>query len=241
VPDLDALSHGELVAFVRALTVRLAQRDALVEQLQAAMTHRDELVARLEGEVAELKRRLGQDSSNSSRPPSSDSPYRRPSPKVSGMPDPQQPKRKPGKQRGTKGRNRRQVADPDETVRVEPAGCEDCGTDLGEAQILRVYRRQVFEASPPPPPRVVQYNVAERLCPCCGKVNQGKAPAGVTGRVQWGAGVAARGVLGPPGTWSTSGGGRRSCSSRSWSGCVRCCATRACCTLTRPPPASTVG
>ncbi len=68
------------------------------------------------------------------------------------MPDPDEPRRKPGKQRGAKG-------------------------------------------SPPPPPRVIQYNVAERACPCCGKLNQGKAPAGVTGRVQWGAGVAARGVL----------------------------------------------
>jgi transposase len=123
--------------------------------MQAAVTHRDDLLARLEGEVAELKPRLGQDSSNSSRPPSSDSPYRRPPPKASGMPDPMQPKRKQGKQRGAKGKNRRQVTDPDETVRVEPAECKDCGTNLGDASILRVHRRQVFEASPPPPPRVV--------------------------------------------------------------------------------------
>jgi len=34
----------------------------LIEQLHASLRHRDELVARLEGEVAELKRRLGQDS-----------------------------------------------------------------------------------------------------------------------------------------------------------------------------------
>ena len=46
----------------RSLSVTLAQRDALIEQLHASLRHRDELVARLEGEVAELKRRLGQDS-----------------------------------------------------------------------------------------------------------------------------------------------------------------------------------
>jgi transposase len=145
--------------------------------------------------MAELRRRLGQDSSNSSRPPSSDSPYRRPPPKASGMPDPDQPRRKPGKQRGAKGKNRRQVPKPDEEVGIEPAECDGCGADLADASVLRVFKRQVFEASPPPPPRVIQYNVAERECPCCGKVNQGTAPAGVTGRVQWGPGVAARGVL----------------------------------------------
>ena len=102
---------------------------------------------------------------------------------------------KPGKQRGAKGTNRRQVTEPDETVAVEPASCEDCGADLAEAELTRVFRRQVFECSPPPPPRVIQYNVAERRCGCCGKLNQAKAPAGVTGRVQWGPGVAARGVL----------------------------------------------
>jgi transposase len=193
--------EGQVVAFaqrealVGQLQAELSHRDGLVALLEARTAERDELVARLEGELAELRRRLDQDSSNSSRPPSSDGPYRRPAPKVSGMPDPDEPKRRRGKQRGAKGRNRRQVADPDEVVPVDVGECDGCGAGLGDAPVLRVSRRQVFEASPPPPPRVVQFDVAERLCPCCGKVNQGKAPAGVTGRVQWGAGVAARGVL----------------------------------------------
>ena len=45
---------------------------------------------------------------------------------------------------------------------------------MGDAELLRVYRRQVFEASSPPPPRVIQYDVAERRCGCCGQVNQGR-------------------------------------------------------------------
>jgi transposase len=42
---------------------------------------------------------------------------------------------------------------------------------------------------------VIQFDVAERRCPCCGTLNQGKAPQWAAGRVQWGPGVAARGVL----------------------------------------------
>lgn len=40
-----------------------------------------ERIDQLEAEVAELKRRLGQNSRNSSRPPSSDSPFTKPAPK----------------------------------------------------------------------------------------------------------------------------------------------------------------
>ena len=47
-------------------------------------------------------------------------------------------------------------------------------------------KRQVFEASPPPPPAVTEYQVAAKCCPGCGVVSVGLAPAGVTGRVQYG-------------------------------------------------------
>ena len=144
---------------------------------------------------ATLRRRLDSDSSNSSRPPSSDSPFKRPPPKTSGMPDGEGPARKRGKQRGAQGKNRRQVDNPDEKIGVEPGACTGCGASLADADLLRILRRQVFEASPPPPPRVIQYDVAERRCGCCGQVNQGQAPSFVTGRVQWGPSVSARAVL----------------------------------------------
>jgi transposase len=165
------------------------------EELLALAADQAVLIEQLRAEIAELRRRLGQDSSNSSRPPSSDSPYGRPTPKASGMPDRDGPRRKPGKQRGAPGKNRRQVPDPDETIPVEPRSCTGCGAGLDDAPVLRVFKRQVFEASPPPPPRVIQFNVAERQCPCCGRVNEGEAPAWASGRVQWGPGAAARGVL----------------------------------------------
>ena len=186
--DPQWLSREELVALV-------VEQGAAIQRLEVALTERDALVGVLRGEVAELRRRLGQDSSNSSRPPSFDSPYGRPRPKSSGMPDREGPRRKPGKQRGSPGKNRGQVPDPDETIPVEPQACTGCGTGLSDAPVVRVFKRQVFEASPPPPPRVVQFNVAERQCPCCGTVNQGEAPAWAAGRVQWGPGVAARAVL----------------------------------------------
>jgi transposase len=181
-------SREELLVLLAGQTVVIEGFEAQVEGLQVQ-------VESLRVLVVELRRRLDADSSNSSRPPSSDSPFKRPPPKASGMSGGEGPARPRGKQRGTPGKNRRQVDNPDETIGVEPGACSGCGAGLAAAELLRVYRRQVFEASPPPPPRVIQYDVAERRCSCCGQVNEGRAPAYVTGRVQWGPGVSARAVL----------------------------------------------
>ena len=56
-------------------------------------------------------------------------------------------------------------------------------------------KRQVFEASPPPPPAVTEYQVAAKQCPGCGEITTGLAPDGVTGRVQYGPGVHAKAAL----------------------------------------------
>ena len=77
-----------------------------------------------------------------------------------------------------------------------PAACGCCGHDLtGEPVLGTVQKRQVFEASPPPPPTVTEYQVAAKQCPECGEVSVGLAPAGVTGRVQYGPLVHAKAAL----------------------------------------------
>jgi transposase len=177
------------------LLVLLAEQAVVIEDLKTLVTGQTVVIENLQALVVELRRRLDADSSNSSRPPSSDNPFKRPAPKTSGMPAEDGPARKRGKQPGTQGKNRRQVDNPDEKIGVEPGACTGCGAGLDGAELLRIFRRQVFEASPPPPPRVIQYDVAERRCGGCGQVNQGQAPAFVTGRVQWGPSVSARAVL----------------------------------------------
>ena len=50
-------------------------------ELRAMVSDLRLVVEVLRGDVAELKRQLGQDSRNSSKPPSSDSPFTKPAPK----------------------------------------------------------------------------------------------------------------------------------------------------------------
>lgn len=159
-------SYDELAALV----VRQA---AVIEQLHAE-------VAALRAENAELRRRLGMDSTNSSQPPSSDSPFTKPAPKSlrrkSG--------RKPGGQPGHPGATLSLVDNPDERQRHEPGPCTGCGASLAHAPEVGMERRQVFDL-PPITVRVTEHQVIARRC-ACGTTTRGSAPDGVTGPVQYG-------------------------------------------------------
>lgn len=139
-----------------------------------------ERIDQLEAEVAELKRQLGQNSRNSSRPPSSDSPFAKPAPKSlrrrSG--------RKPGGQPGHPGSTLALVADPHERERHEPGPCTGCGADLVDAPEVGMERRQVFDL-PPMTVRVTEHQLIARRC-SCGTTTCGVAPEGVTAPVQYG-------------------------------------------------------
>jgi transposase len=179
---------GELAALrarVAELEVQLAARDAQLAAAQARL-------AVLAGQAGELRRQLGKDSSTSSKPPSSDSPYQQ-KPKDRSLR--RRSGRKPGKQPGAPSSTLRQSDHPDERVECVPVACGACGADLSDAAVTGVMRRQVFEAAPAPPPVVTEYQVAAKECPGCGAVTEGMTPAEVTSLVQYGPGGHARAAL----------------------------------------------
>lgn len=97
------------------------------DAVAAVIAAQAEQVALLRAEVDELKRLLGRDSSNSSLPPSRDSPdarKKRPAKKRSG--------RRQGGQPGHPGKHRPMVADPDRTVEHWPSACAGCGEPIGD-------------------------------------------------------------------------------------------------------------
>ncbi len=145
--------------------------------------------AALQTENAALRARLGTDSHNSSKPPSSDGPGSRPQPKsqrvVSG--------RKAGGQPGHAGQTLRLVEDPDEVAVHRPAHCRVCGEDLAGVPVVWQERRQVVDI-PPIQVRVIEHRVETKCCPGCGVETSGAFPAAVTAPVQYGPRVATLGV-----------------------------------------------
>jgi transposase len=138
------------------------------------------LILALQARIRELEARLDQNSSNSSRPPSSDPPQApvRPKAAPSG--------RKRGGQPGHRGAYRAllPIAQVDEVVMVLPEACRHCGQRLPEPtgrRRGRVWRHQVVELLPLAV-RVTEYQMVARRCPTCGKRTRADLPAGVPRR-----------------------------------------------------------
>jgi transposase len=153
------------------LEATVAVQAMVIEQLREANARLVAANAALQARVAELERRLGKDSSNSSRPPSSDG---------LGKPPASRRERRGGgravgKQPGAPGAHLAQVADPGEVVVHRPVVCGGCGGDLTLAPVTGVEARQVFDL---PEVRlwVCEHRAERRQCPC-GEVTAGCFPA----------------------------------------------------------------
>jgi len=172
VSESSSPSYEELAAENVRLQEAIGQRDALIVRLEARL-------AELEARVAELEARLGQNSQNSSKPPSSDPPFK-PSPKsLRGKSG-----RRPGRPDGQPGVTLSQVADPTFTVVHEPGPCDGCGADLSAARMVGMARRQVFDL-PEQALEVTEHQVVSRRCGC-GTVSCGVAPVFAAAPVQYG-------------------------------------------------------
>jgi transposase len=129
--------------------------------------------------IRELEARLGQCSSNSSRPPSSDPPQ------ASARPKAPSSGRKRGGQSGHRGAFRAllPVEQVDEVKVVVPEACRHCRQPLPESASRRgrPWRHQVVELLPLAV-RVTEYQMGVRRCPACGKRTRAALPAGVPRR-----------------------------------------------------------
>jgi transposase len=138
------------------------------EELLALVLAQAKTIEVLTQRVAELERRLSADSSNSSRPPSSDAPWdEKPAKKRSSR---GRSGRKPGKQPGASSVSRPLVDNPDHTVVIEPGQCRECASPLTDAPESGRDRRQVVDVGAVPPPEVTEYQRVSKICRCCGLV-----------------------------------------------------------------------
>jgi transposase len=136
----------------------------------------------LQAENSELRRRLGLDSSNSSKPPSSDGLKKKPRilGSLRGRSDKQS-----GGQKGHQGGTLRQVANPDAAVRHEACACGHCGAALDATSATGIEKRQVFDI-PERPLLVTEHQATIYHCMRCRGVTKATFPEGVVSPTQYG-------------------------------------------------------
>ena len=175
---------GKLAAQHDRLRAELADAHGVIAGQATVIEALRETNTGLTARVAELEARLGQNSRNSSRPPSSDG-YAKPAPK----PRPRCSGRRPGKQPGAAGKHLAQTPQPDEVVVHTPVGCVGCGGDLEAAEVVGAETRQVFDV---PPARLVatEHRAERRRCGC-GTTTTAAFPAEARAPACYGSGVRA--------------------------------------------------
>jgi transposase len=159
-----------------------------LDALRAEVVRLRALVAELVARVQELEARLAKDSHNSSKPPSSDSPFKKPAPRSLRESN----GRKPGGQQGHRGATRVLVEDPEQRVTVPLSGQCACGQNLATLPVEELpERRQVIDVVIRR--EVTEYRTVQGRC-ACGQWHQSAWPAEVAAPVQYGPGVAALAV-----------------------------------------------
>lgn len=147
-------------------------------EIYAVLMYLYEQNIQLQAEVRELKRQLGQNSNNSSKPPSSDGFKRKTN-------NAREKGGKPGAPKGHPGHTLEAVAHPDTVIEHRLMNCPDCHADLEGVAVDDYERRQVFEL---PEIRfwVTEHRAEKKNCPVCHGKHTASFPAKVKARVQYG-------------------------------------------------------
>src|SRR3954449_8294506 len=164
-----------------------ASSDAVIVALQAEIVQLRAENAALLGRLADLERRLGLNSRNSGKPPSSDG-LKKP-PRVCSLREPSG--RKTGGQTGHPGETLRRTETPDATINHYPAACAACGEPLTEAMAIGHVARQVFDVPEPKPLIVTGHRAHGCRCGACGAQTRAAFPDGVSAPVQYGPRISA--------------------------------------------------
>lgn len=157
------------------------EKDLLIQKLMDRIAVLEKLVEQQAARIAELEKRLNKNSSNSSKPPSSDG-LSKP-PRTNSLR--QKGKNKSGGQRGHKGDTLKQTQMPDKIERHKLSQCPACLAPLTSVEPLRLLKRQVFDI-PPPKIEVTEHQAEIKICLCCNKRVMAPFPYGVNAPVQYG-------------------------------------------------------
>lgn len=163
------------------------------EQLLILVRHQAEQIAALKAQnaaleerLSKLEQRLNQNSTNSSKPPSSDG-FKKPKPKSRR----EKGTRPSGGQIGHKGETLELSETPDAVIVHPLSACPCCQHDLSQTEVERVVKRQVFDL-PPLQLEVTEHQAEVKRCPGCGKSQRATFPGGVNAPTQYGARVLAQ-------------------------------------------------
>lgn len=155
--------------------------EQIISTLLAKIADLEKVVIQQAARIAALEKRLDKNSSNSSKPPSSDGLSKLP--RTTSLRE--NGKNKSGGQPGHKGETLKQTETPDIIKKHVLTTCPDCHHSLPRSSLLGLVKRQVFDI-PPPKIEITEHQAEVKYCKCCNKPVTASFPSGVRAPVQYG-------------------------------------------------------
>lgn len=167
------------------------EKDLLIQRLfdeiatlKQIIAEQSAIIAKQSARIDELEKRLGKNSNNSSKPPSSDGLSKPPSThRTSSLRE--TGKHKSGGQSGHKGETLKRTETPDKIEHHKLKKCPECSSTLESSVLVGVVKRQVFDI-PLPKISVTEHQAEIKKCACCSKRVTAAFPYGVNAPVQYG-------------------------------------------------------
>ena len=138
------------------------------------------MVEKLELRIKELEEQLNMNSTNSSKPPSTDNKLTK-----TKKPSTSQSKKKRGAQAGHKGKSLKIVATPDKIEKLLPVECNCCKNSLINSSSLKFEKRQLFDL-PDVKMHVIEYQAHTVECSRCHTLNKADFPDEINATTQYG-------------------------------------------------------
>lgn len=156
------------------------EKDKIIQDLKL-------IIIKLMARIEELERRLGLNSKNSSKPPSSDGFKKLPPSSLR-----QKGKNSSGGQKGHEGHTLKQVSNPDKIIRHKLTSCPHCKNQLSK-DVIGITKRQVFDI-PPVKMEVTEHQAEIKICSCCKKEIRAEFQIGINVPAQYGPRIKAQAV-----------------------------------------------
>ena len=169
------------------LNLKELSNDKLIELIESLILEVNQLKEEnriLKEEIQRLKAQLSLNSSNSSKPPSTDG-FKK---KLKNNSLREKTDKTSGGQPNHKGHTLKKVDTPDFTVDIKDDICPCCSSNLQDISPVHVTARQVFDI-PLPKIQVTEYKAYHKVCPHCNTKNNPVFPDNITQPVSYGSNI----------------------------------------------------
>jgi transposase len=180
------MKEQDLFLRMEKLLIVVEKQTEEIHQLKQVVKIQEEEIRVQKIEIASLKEEIvvlkkGKNSTNSSKPPSSDINVKR------SLRKPAQ--KKSGGQAGHQGHTLEISAVPDQIIEHQACFCRSCGNNIGNIASQLLEKRQIVDL-PPCIPTYTEHQIFAKKC-SCGHDNQGSFPPHIKASIQYGPSIEA--------------------------------------------------